>query len=97
MYFWETYINKPYNEGLKENCKILDKINLIQYCKPGYKIHDIMYIIESLYNNTDIVKNDICQNSIFNWFSEEEFIEYLKNRYPNLKIKEFNITYYEVE
>lgn len=85
---WKDYVNDPYNIELRENAEILDKIDLLGYCKAGRSVVDIMNKVEDDYNCSEQTDNCICRGCILNWFSEADFVEYLKSRYPGLTIGE---------
>lgn len=85
---WKDYVNEPHNIELKENAEVLDQIDLLGYCGAGRSVADIMNKVEDDYNCSELADNCICRGCILNWFSEADFVEYLKSRYPGLTIGE---------
>lgn len=92
---WNEYINLKANEELKANCKILDNIDLLKYCKEGKTILDIDDEISNDYDYTEPTRNDICHGLILNHLNSYDLMGYLKNRYPEISFRE--IVTYEVE
>ena len=63
----------------------LDKIDFLPYIEKykGKKFWDLVSAVEDDYNNTELTNNDVLEGWIFNWFCEDEIIDYLEKRYPN--------------
>ena len=72
-----------YEQQMKEQFKYLDQIDIERYMKncTTNKIGELISAIERDYDNTEFTDNDFLEGCIFNWCSEEEFIEYLEKRY----------------
>ena len=72
--------------------QFLDKIDFLPYIEKfkGKKFTDMMNEIEDEWDSKDIVQNDnVLEGFLFNYITENEFADYLKNRYDNFG-------YYEV-
>lgn len=72
--------------------QFLDKIDFLPYIEKfkGKKFTDMMIEIEDEWDSKDIVQNDnVLEGFLFNYITENEFADYLKNRYDNFG-------YYEV-
>lgn len=93
--------NEEFEKGYKYNLSILDKLDLSRFLISGKTIWDIRGEIEDAYDDnefspeiTEMVENDIMQGFIFNYLSEDEFMDYLVEKY-NIHIKEdVHIDYY---
>ena len=61
----------------------LDQIDIEKYMKncKSSKVGVLISAIERDYNDTEFTNNDFLEGCIFNCCNEEEFIEYLENRY----------------
>lgn len=70
---------KEYQEGLMTERKFLDKIDLIPYLNEYETISNIM----------DMIKFNYGQNIIFNFMDRNDFMNYLKNRYPKIYFYEY--------
>lgn len=74
---------QSYEEEMAKQFSYLDQIDIEKYmknCTTG-KIGELINAIERDYDNTDLTDNDFLQGCIFNYCNEEEFVEYLAERY----------------
>lgn len=79
-----------WEDGVKENYKILDQIDFLPQLKAGAKIEQIMNWAED--NFYCMVPKD-WDGCLFNWIHESEFVDYLNNRYPGLHTAEMEVYY----
>lgn len=77
---------------LTQTCYILDSIDIMSFLKdkPGdYDVCDLMNDLDGFvktsedYSNSLLKHSDYFQGELFNWMSEDEFIDYLRARYGN--------------
>lgn len=81
-----TMLSEKYGMTPEEyTYKFLDTIDIAKYLNKCGTISDVVVEIETDYK--DILQsrddNDIFEDFVFNWILEEEFIEYIYNRYGN--------------
>lgn len=72
--------------GELENYKVLEQIDFLPYiekCKRK-EVWELMDILEDDFNDTPLVQdNKYLEGTLFNWISDIELIDYLRQRYPN--------------
>lgn len=68
-----------YNRALKQTEEFLDSIRIDKYIKKHRDISDIMDKIEEDYGYF-LKDNPIFEGYVFNWMSQEEFVDYLTNK-----------------
>ena len=68
-----------YNRALKQTERFLDSIEIDKYIKKHRDISDIMDKIEEDYGYS-LEDNPIFEGCVFNWMSQEEFVDYLTNK-----------------
>lgn len=80
------------NRATKAQKEVLDKIDFLPYIKNAHNenILHLMFAVEKDYDNTELTNNEFLEGDTFNWISVDEFVSYLRERYPK------NFDYYEV-
>lgn len=75
----------------------LDKIDFLPYIEKykGKKLWDLISAVEDDYDNTELTNNDVLEGCTFNWYSEDEIIDYLEKRYPG-KFRTTEICYNQI-
>ncbi len=68
-----------YNRALKQTEEFLDSIRIDKYIKKHRDISDIMDKIEEDYGYF-LEGNPVFEGYVFNWMSQEEFVDYLTNK-----------------
>lgn len=68
-----------YNRALKQTEEFLNSIEIDKYIKKHRHISDIMDKIEEDYGYF-LEDNPIFEGYVFNWMSQEEFVDYLTNK-----------------
>lgn len=88
------------DNNLQKTYDVLDKIDILSYIDNkglSFRLIDLMdnlndYVHFSSFKN--ILYDDYFGGELFNYMSEDEFIEYLQSRYPNkLNFNEVITTY----
>ena len=69
-----------YDEEMKLQASLLDKYDFIPYLENCYKISDLIHKFEFDHDNDDLPSE--FDGFVFNFFGEEDIIDYLSNRYP---------------
>ena len=89
--------NKDYEKAIEITEQLLDMIQVDNWLLPNYHekdIHDIMWDIEDdieIIRDVYEIKNfmdeheDVFEGMIFNWMGTDEFLQYCKKRYPQIK------------
>ena len=85
-------------EGYEINKKFLDEIDFIPYFihYNDKVLGDIMSIIETDYHDSLIEMPPELEGYVFNYYSVDDFRDYLKKRYDNLTIYPVEDYYVEV-
>ena len=75
----------------------LDKIDFLPYIEKykGKKFWDLVSAVEDDYDNTELSNNEVLEGCIFNWYAEDEIIDYLQKRYPG-KFRTTEICYNQI-
>lgn len=81
-----------YDDAIRLNFDILDKIDLFPFITKRANPADIMRSIEDAYDNHKfsqeienlVEDNDTLQGYLFNYVSVEDFIDYLHSRYGTI-------------
>lgn len=75
----------------------LDKIDFLPYIEKykGKKFWDLVSAVEDDYDNTELSNNEVLEGCIFNWYAEDEIIDYLHKRYPG-KFRTTEICYNQI-
>lgn len=74
---------RTYEEEMAIQFGYLDQIDIEKYmknCTTG-KVRELIDAIERDYDNTEFTENDFLEGCIFNYCNEEEFIDYLEERF----------------
>ena len=77
-----------WQEGVRENYKVLDQIDFLPQLKAGTKVEDIMDWAEE--TQTVWIPAE-WEGFLFSYIDEEEFATYLSKRYSNLNIQEIEV------
>lgn len=74
----------------KEFLDTLDIQKIFQEENPleSNRLADLIYLIENHVKENNIELPEIFEGEVFNFMCEDEFVSYLKNRYPNFKYHE---------
>ena len=90
---------KKTEDRTQENIKMLDKINFDEFFREASEnVLDLMNRVEDRYDHTKFSDNDVMQGYVFNWIGQDDFCEYLKNRYPErFHSYEITETYYYID
>ena len=75
----------------------LDKIDFLPYIEKykGKRFWDLVSAVEDDYDNTELSNNEVLEGCIFNWYAEDEIIDYLQKRYPG-KFRTTEICYNQI-
>lgn len=76
------------------NTEVLNEIDFIPYLKEYQNLGQMMVAIENKYNSFMLPLE--LEGEIFNYYSEDDFMNYLANRYPT-KLYFFPITDYLID
>ena len=76
------------------NTEVLNEIDFIPYLKEYQNLEQMMVAIENKYNSFMLPPE--LEGEIFNYYSEDDFMNYLANRYPT-KLYFFLITDYLID
>ena len=83
--------------GVKVTEKYLDGLNLEEEFKEfgGHDISEFMEFLEDKYGNSLAADLRFC-GFVFNWMSTEEFLDYLRKRYPGFSCVEYTKYWIEI-
>lgn len=86
-----------YEKEYKVQEETLDKIDFLPYIEKykGKEFWEMKTAVEDDYDYTELTNNDVLEGCTFNWYSEDEIIDYLQNRYPD-KFRVIEICYYQI-
>ena len=76
------------------NTEVLNEIDFIHYLKEYSNLGRMMMAIENKYNSFMLPPE--LEGEIFNYYSEDDFMNYLANRYPT-KLYFYPITDYLID
>ena len=101
----KRYGNVSEEYALQKTRELLDLIDFKKLCGPGKRdISDIQNQTEQkamfdidLYNFM-VEHDDVFEDCVFNWMSEEEFADYLRQRYADeMQYNEYEVIHREVK
>lgn len=72
---------RDFKEGFQINKEFLDTINFIPFLKQYAKLGDMMGAIEEYCYKNKIGLPSELETEVFNYYSEEDFKDYLEKRY----------------
>ena len=74
---------RDFTKGFQINKDFLDTIDFIPFLKQYTKLGDMMGAIEEYCYENEIELPSELKTEVFNYYSEEEFKDYLEKRYKN--------------
>ena len=72
------------DKEFKENTKFLDTIDFIPYFKQTFSLAVLMKLVDFDYSDSDLPP--VLEGEVFNYYTEDDLKDYLKNRYKNLNL-----------
>ena len=90
--------NMTWKEEYNITKEFLDTLDIQKIFQEGNPLHadeigDLIYLVEAYVDENNIKLPEIFKGEVFNFMSDDEFISYLRNRYPNFKTHEVVRTY----
>ena len=74
---------RDFTKGFQINKKFLDTIDFIPFLKQYVKLGDMMGAIEEYCYESEIELPSELKSEVFNYYSEEDFKDYLEKRYKD--------------
>lgn len=89
---------RDFKEGFQINKEFLDTIDFVPFLKQYDRLGEMMIAIEQKYRKVNMPAE--LQGEIFNYYTDDEFKDYLKERYSEyinfFPIEDYVINYWEI-